>query len=504
MRKVFYSLAACSLMYAEVSTTLGTETTKSTQEEKKVETKEDIKASVKPATNGSRLKDFIEYATLDGYARGDYIYTNGRDGYGQGFAMVFRPNITTGEVAGFSFTSGIFFSKGSLTPDGNTISDFISGSRVFDVKNNTAIDVFGISNLFVTKRFEKAKTKLRVGTMLIHTPFNAPSGMFADRGMGAYVTNNSLNGMEFYLGTFGSWITDNLAIQTYSNSNEKTMNFGLGNVLTIVGAKGDFRFAGLKDLKGTLYYAYADRLIDAMFFGDLSYKFNLSNDSYVELLVQAAAAIMNENAHFQTSGNSLLKDYYSPTSSAGTTANQIGNGWARNRGVYNIRLNWGVKNYKGSVGYAGSFAQAYGAMLDSNGQLQVGGTLWNSFLAGGVAGFGFTGSGSYKGTDIRVAYTEHAYKVNQWNFKLGLTYVGGHNRLPQMSTGSARIKGTSVDRGGATVGKTSNLTRDAEIFEITPSITYDLTKNLSATITYSQIVGDMIVNRTKVSVLYKF
>lgn len=494
MKKILLSLAVCSLIYAE--TTQATQDGQNTLETNKVESENANKPKVKPASGATLLKDFIEYATLDGYARGEYIYTDGRDGYGQGFRVFFRPNITTGEVKGFSFTGGLFFSKGSAAPDGNAIADFIGGPRIFDVKNEAAIDVFGISNLYVSKKFEKANTMLRVGAMQIETPLNAPSGSYGDRGMGALVKNSSLKGMEFLLATYGSWMTDNIGLQTYASNTGKSANFGLANVLSIVGAKGNFAFAGLENLTATLYYAYADRLIDMMLFGDVGYKFKFDNNAYLNVLVQVGATIMNENPHFQSKA-SVLSSYYQE-------ASKIDKGWARNRGVYNIRLDWGVGGYSGALGYAGSFAEAYGAMLDSAGQLKIGGTLWSSLVAGGVIGFGFTGSGSYHGSDIRVAYTEQNYKLGGWQFGLGLTYVGGHNRIAQMSKGSNRIKGTAASRGGATVGKAANLTMDADIFEIAPKISYSFTKNLSTSLVFAQIVGDMVVNRTKVIVMYKF
>ena len=491
MKKALLSLAACSLIYAE--TTQSLQEGQKALEVNKVVSEDAAKPEIKPASNATLLKDFIEYATLDGYARGEYIYTDGRDGYGQGFRVFFRPNITTGEVKGFSFTGGLFFSKGSAAPDGNAIADFIGGTRIFDVKNDAAIDVFGISNLYVSKKFEKANTMLRVGAMQIETPLNAPSGSYGDRGMGALVKNSSLKGMEFLLATYGSWMTDNIGLQTYTSNAGKSANFGIGNVLSIAGAKGNFAFAGLEDLTATLYYAYADRLINMMLFGDVGYKFKFDNNAYLSVLIQAAATVMNENAPKA----SVLSNYYQE-------ASKIDEGWARNRGVYNIRLDWGVGSYSGSLGYAGSFAEAYGATLDSAGQLKIGGSLWSSLVAGGVIGFGFTGSGSYHGTDIRVAYTEQNYKLGGWKFGLGLTYVGGHNRIAQMSKGSNRIKGTSASRGGATVGKAANLTMDADIFEIAPKISYSFTKNLSTSLVFAQIVGDMLVNRTKVTVMYKF
>lgn len=440
--------------------------------------------------NAGNLKDFVENATIDGYARGKYIFTEGEDGFGKGYQLFFRPNITSGEVAGFSFTSGIFFARGSAAPDGNASDDAIGGSRAF--KGTSALDFFNISNLYMTKKFEDAKTMVRVGAMQIITPLNNTSG-WGDRGIGIMATNKSVAGMEFYASAYDSWATDNIMLQTGAGNGGSS----IGNELVILGAKGNFEAVGLKDLSATLYYAYGDKLFDMMLFADAGYSLAIG-DGKLKFLGQVASTIMNDNPNFRSGDDAKLKDYFTK----GIPALGTGVDYAKTRGLYNLQVAYEIADYSGNIGYAGSFGEGYGAMLDGKGAFSVGGQLWNSVVAGGQAGFGWTGTGGIKNTDIMIAYTTHTYKLNQWKFGLDLVYVGGNNRMPYMNRGSGKID-PSENRGSSVVGKT-NKTKDATMFEVSPQVTYQFTKEFSVNLTYSQLFGDMKLNRTVVTLLYNF
>lgn len=442
------------------------------------------------ALNASSLKDFVENATLDGYARGKYLFSEGEDGYGNGYQIFFRPNITTGEVYGFSFTGGIFFARGSNAPDGNWSDDAIGGSRTFKASN--FLDFFNVSNLYVTKKFEKAKTMLRAGAMQINTPLNNTSG-WGDRGIGVMATNKSIEGMEFFASIYDSWMTDNIQVQIKQDT-----GYGIGNELVILGAKGNFESVGLKDLTATLYYAYADRLFDMMLFGDVSYQFNVGNTK-LKVLGQIASTVMNSNPNFR-SGNTILSNGYFTTGIQGLGSNLD---YAKTRGMYNLQVSIDVAGYSGNLGYAGSFGEGYGAMLDGQGSLSIGGQLWSSVVPGSQAGFGWTGVGSIKNTDIIIAYSTHSYKIDKWKVGLDLVYIGGNNRMPYMSRGSGKISATD-NTGYSVVGNKATKTRNADIFEISPQVTYQFTKEFSMNLTFSQLFGDMQLSRTVVTLLYNF
>ena len=439
----------------------------------------------------SSLKDLVENATIDGYARGKYTITEGRDGFGKGYQVFLRPNVTTGEVEGFSFTGGLFFSKGSGAPDGNTSDDAIGGSRGF----KGAGDIFGVSNLYVTKKFDTAKTLVRVGAMQIITPLNDGT-TWGDRGLGAMVSNKSLAGMEFQALAFDSWMTDNIAVQTGANKEGR----GIGNDLFMLGAKGNFEFAGLKDLSATLYYGYADKLFDAMLFADLGYDLALG-DVKLKFLGQVATTMMNKNPNFRSGGkkdDNVLIDYFT----AGIQNLGKGVELANTRGLYNLKVAVSMKDYSGDVGFAGSFGEGYGVLLDGKGAFSVGGKLWNAVTPGGQAGFGWTGTGSIKGTDIIVAYTTHSYKIDKWKVGVDLVYVGGNNRMPFMTRGGDKIPAS--ENGGASVVGKKNKTKDSDIFEISPQVTYQVNKQFSVNFTYSQLFGDMSLGRGVVTLLYNF
>ncbi|MCE3039653.1 hypothetical protein [Helicobacter anatolicus] len=450
------------------------------------------------------LKDFVENATVDGFGRVKYTHTEGEDGYGRGYQILFKPEVTSGDVAGFSFTGGIFFSTGSAAPDGNATDDSIGGSRGF--KFNNQLDWFSVSKMYVTKKFDNEKTTIKLGIMEINTPLNTTSA-YGDRGIGASLENKSIEGMKFYISLYDSWMTDNLMLQTTnsaipdvspSGATKSVYAFqGVGNNLLIAGWSGDFGSVGVKDLHGTFYYAYANKLFDAMIFGDLGYTFSFG-DFKLDVMGQIGYTEMFKTPDFYS--KSPILDGYFTTRIHGLGENVE---YAKNRGVYNLRLGFNYKDYSGDVGYLGSFGEGYGAMLDNKGAFKYGGVLWNAVLAGGMMGIGWTGTGGIKDTDLILAYTTHNYKINKFKIGLDFVYVGGHNRIGYMKKGSDKIAGTAADRGEVVVGKT-NHTRNADIFEISPKIAYQFTKNFSVDFVISQILGDMQITRGVLTMLYNF
>lgn len=452
----------------------------------------------------SSLKDVIENATINGFGRVKYTHTEGADGYGRGYQIFLKPEITSGEYEGFSFTSGIFFSTGSGAPDGNMTDDAIGGSRAF--KFNNQLDWFSVSKMYVTKKFDTAKTTMKMGIMEINTPLNA-SSVYGDRGIGALLENQSIEGMKFYISLYDSWMTDNLMMQTTNSAipgvkpngttNAVYAFQGIGNNLLIAGWSGDFGSMGAKNLHGTFYYGYANKLFDAMIFGDLGYTFAFG-DFKLDVMGQIGYTQMFKTPDFY-SKSGIFNGYFT------TGIQGLGNGvdYAKNRGAYNLRLGFSYKNYSGDLGYLGTFGEGYGVMLDNKGGFKYGGALWNAVMAGGTMGLGWTGTGGIKDTDLILAYTTHSYKINKFKLGIDLVYVGGNNRLGFMRKGSDKIAGTEGDRGSIVVGKT-NRTKDVDLFEISPRIGYQITKNFSMDFLISQLLGGMQITRGSVTFLYNF
>ncbi|PAF47855.1 hypothetical protein BKH46_03225 [Helicobacter sp. 12S02634-8] len=448
------------------------------------------------ALMGSSLKDAIENATLDGWLRGKYFYSDGADGSGQGYQMFFLPNVHSGEVNGYSLTVGLFAAYGPGVPDAVTSDNSIGGSRAPRIDQSSAPDVFNISNLYINKTFESSKTTVRVGQMNIVSALNAGTS-YGDRGIGGMIENKDIQGIRLYASAYDSWMTDNIMLAM----NQAT-TYGIGNNIFILGVESDKDFQ-VKDLGFKLYYSYAEQLYNMMMFGDIHYKFHLDNGVSIGLLGQIAGTVMNSHAAFHTKGTNL-SNYFSALAGLDPEGAPYG-GYAKTRGIYNLQVNIKAGGYTGKLGYIGSFGQGYGTMLDSKGAFNVGGQLWNGIIAGGLMGFGWTGTGGVKNTSLQAVYFTHHYKLNRVGFGIDAVWVGGKNRYPFMKKGSKRIRQSSKNRGSVIPARSDNVTMDARIVELSPQISYAFTDKFTGSVVYSQMLSDdLLMGRAVVTLKYDF
>ncbi|PAF50508.1 hypothetical protein [Helicobacter sp. 13S00477-4] len=442
--------------------------------------------------SASSLKDMIENATLDGWLRGKYFYSDGRDGSGQGYQMFFLPNLHSGEVNGYSLTVGVFAAYGPGVPDAVTADNSIGGSRAPRIDGSSAPDVFNISNLYINKNFDAlgSKTTVRLGQMNIVSALNAGTS-YGDRGLGGMITNEDIKGIKLYASAYDSWMTDNIMLAM-----NQAYTYGIGNNIVILGVESNKDLA-IKGLGFKVYYSWAQQLYNMMMFGDIHYKYDFENGLSVGILGQIAGTVMNNNARFHTKDGSNLANYFTQMQ-----ATDIG-GYAHTRGIYNLQVNLKAGGYSSKLGYIGSFGQGYGTMLDSKGAFDVGGQLWNGIVSGGIMGFGWTGAGGAKNTSLKAVYFTHRYKWhNGLGLGLDLVWVGGNNRFPYMKKGSLWLGKKS--RGPVIPARETNLTADSELVEISPQISYAFTKDFSGSVSYSQMVGDMLMARTVVTLKYTF
>lgn len=462
--------------------------------------------------SASSLKDAIENATLDGWIRGKYFYSDGRDGSGQGYQMFFLPTIHSGEVNGYSLSVGVFAAYGPGVPDAVTSDNSIGGSRAPRIDQSSAPDVFNISNLYINKTFQSTKTTVRLGQMNIVSALNAGTS-YGDRGLGGMITNEDVPGIKLYISAYDSWMTDNIMLMM-----NQAFTYGIGNNIVIMGVESN-KDLPVEGLGFKLYYSWAQQLYDMMMFGDIHYKYEFENGLSVGVLGQIAGTVMNDNARFHTKDGSNLWSYFSDLNNPSLDYGGV----AKTRGVFNLQANLKVAGYTTKLGYIGSFGQGYGTMLDSKGAFDVGGQLWNGIIAGGIMGFGWTGAGAVKNTGLQAVYFTHKYQMhNGLGFGLDLVWVGNGydngNRFPYMKKGSKRIGDNGQNRGpviparaggkGADYGKYvrggGNLTANSELFEISPQISYKFTKDLSGSLVYSQLVGDMLMGRMVLTLKYNF
>lgn len=460
----------------------------------------------------SSLKDAIENATVDGWAQGKYFYSSGPDGDGRGYQMMFRPNVHSGEVDGYSITAGVFAAYGPGVPDGVTSDDSIGGSRAPRIDGNNPPDVFNISNLYVNKNFDiqaGAQTlswTLRAGQMNIETALNAGTS-YADRGIGGMlqIVDKDL-GLKFYASGYDTWMTDNIFL-AFNQSG----TYGIGNNIVFLGLEGDDKV--LNGFGFKLYWSYAQQLFNTMAFGDIHYKYKFDSGLTLGALAQVAGTVMNNNANFhsQSKNSTNLQNYFAQMREGPY------NGYAPTRGLFNLQVNLKAGGYSSKLGYLASFGRGYGVVLDSKGGFDVGGQLWNGIMSGGMMGFGWTGTGAADKTGIQAIYWTHRYKMQEGIFKnlgfgLDLAWVtNGYeygNRYPFMKKGSTKLMAQGIGgniRGQIIPARGTNWTEDIDsLFEISPQISYDFTKNFNGSITYSQLLGGMTMGRTVLALRYNF
>ena len=175
----------------------------------------------------AKLMDAIQNAKIEGFAFGRISTLHGRDAAGTRYQLRFKPTITTGEVAGWSGSVGIFFSKGTSTPDNNYTDTEISASR--GDQFFSASDRFNIGDFYITynaKEQLNTKTTLRAGQQSPKTPFNDTNLIGILRKSAAFLAGSSL-----YISKSSSFITE--YSRPVTNLIARTSIFSLFNISII-------------------------------------------------------------------------------------------------------------------------------------------------------------------------------------------------------------------------------------------------------------------------------
>lgn len=439
----------------------------------------------------SEFKNIINDIKISGFGFARYFYVGGEGGYGLSQQYRIKLDVTTGKVKGFSVTGGIFFSQGSSTPDsGARTHSAVQGSRGTAYNDNFS-DRFNIGQIYGSKEFKTNSISINIdgGKMNLDTPFNDKA---LDLGTGGRINmKQKVNRGEvgYHLSFFDSWMSDHAAynMRRLVDGDTGQMNagsLGIGNNLTTFGLKGKL----LDDtLHFRLYAANMFRLFDLMTFGDIDYGLKLGNHK-LTILAQVAFAMMTTDRAY------LLLDNDNRFMSQ-----EFGN-TAKTRGIYNIQLTYKIHNFSAKIGYLGSFGSGYGVLLDYKGGIDTAGKVWNGNFTATYEGLGAFGSGSFRGTNINVAYLQLGYKF-KFPLKLGLdvAYIFGNTNMPVLNVMANPTipTHTYASRGSQTF-------MHADFFEITPSITYNFTKNFEVSIFGAGFIGDIQFFKTRAELKYTF
>lgn len=449
----------------------------------------------------AKLSDVINNATIQGFAFGRVNTLHGRDGEGTRYQFRLKPTITSGEVYGMSASAGIFFSKGSSTPDNNTSNGDIGGSRgqTFD----SSVDRFNIADYYITYNATEAfgsKSKIYVGQKSPGTPFSDNN---LDRALGVFIENRDIDQINFGFQWWDSWMGDDIYI---SAQEIKPSGAGIGNNMFMAYVKSGDAFTKDTGLSYNLWYGAVHRWVNAMIFADATYNFKFDNQS-LTFIAQTAFTQISNNVSIDSNSASLSK----------LGLEGYDDNFAKNRGMYNIRVDYkynftessnGESDDKpksngffgASVGIAGSYGDGFGALIDNTGALKVGGHVWNSFSGAEANGFGILGVGQFKNSSIVLPYLRGEVGYKKAGLALDLTYVkashffflkkGSRNPIDNLN------KMTDILYGA------NNHIKAAELLDITLSATYKFTDSMNVLATYGYMIGNPQFGRFRFQINY--
>lgn len=420
------------------------------------------------ANAASELKDIVDNVKIDGFAHLRYTANFGNDAnIGGNTGKSWNPrlvlNVHSGAYEGFSFTAGLIYNKGSGSAgNGTDTKDNIWGGRG-DSAYESANDVFGFGNLYAQYKNDAINTIFRGGQITMQTPINNKN---FDRGLGALVQNNSINGINITLIGLDSWISDGLWLLNGGNIK------GFGNDLFALGILGDKK--ELNNINFSLYGFHISKLIDYTIFASLGYTLEFTKTANLNFEIQVLNTSINKNPSFSVKSASIPS----------------GNLDATNRGIYTAQISGKYESLNAKIGFIGSFGDGYGVSINNVGSINKGGKYWYDTSGSQYNGFGIFGQGGKKDSSIQIIYAAIGYKIEGFGMALDVANISGKNFYRAMYSG--------------TNSNGFNGNKHAKFTELTPSLSYSFTKNANISAYYAMNFGDIKANRIRAEVKYTF
>lgn len=456
----------------------------------------------------AKLSDVINNASIDGFAFGRINAVDGRDGEGVRYQFRFKPTITSGAIYGVSASAGIFFSKGSATPDNNSTENDIGGSRGQTI--DSLVDRFNIGDFYITldgKETLHTKSVVRLGQRSPGTPFNDNN---LDRALGVFAENTDISAMNFGFQWWDSWMGDDIYI---SLPGIDSKGAGIGNNVFMVYVKSGADFTKETRLSYNLWYAGIHRWVNAMVFGDIAYSTNFGNQN-LTFTGQVSYTSM-ANQPYIYSGSVNLRGLFGGHNAGGVLPNGQQDWYAKDRGMYNIRVDYKynftqasdeeggagkvVGFFGASAGFAGSFGDGYGTIIDNTGGLKLGGHLWNSYAGTEANGFGILGVGGFKNSSIIVPYVRAEMGYKKFSTALDVAYIDtSHFFYLQKGSRGENLNKTRLLYNNA------NFVKAVSFFDVALSATYKFTSSINMFAAYGYALGNPQFGRFRFQVNYVF
>ena len=446
----------------------------------------------------------ISNTTFVRYTEKTGLGSAGTQESGNRFQVKSYLNFLTQDFEGYQAGFGLYYNQGSGMPfslNNNSAHNDLLGSGASHlggtggISNN--LNVFGVSEAFLNKKFdEDGKYTAKVGMMFLKTPFTDGT---MDRGVGAS-TAFKLGNATLKAAAYDTWVSMDWSFMR-----------------TLGGYGSDLNTNGSDSFRNNLFYIGVEK--PSVEGSGLDYKLYLSHiwdmvdaAAYLDLGYNTGGFRIGAQVAYTQFGKYKNRSGYSSANKAGLTGNAlayaIGSGsltdlkdkksiinpngdLAKNAGLYNIQASYISKgNFMLKAGFTGSFGDSYGALIDNQGQFNLGGMMWHNMLIYGGNGASMFGSGGVKNTNIYVGYMKFVLNATE-KLKLGIdvAYVGGANN----------VHGNANNFTNASLGK-----KNTEFVEITPSLVYKINERFTFTSWYGQSVGDMKLHIARAEVKFAF
>lgn len=330
---------------------------------------------------------------------------------------------------------------------------------------------FGVREFYATITPDSTATTIKIGKQLLDTPVtNAYDG---DRGTGILALNSDIPNLTLAAAAFDSWAINEMNVPLTNTNGIRNSATNLGGEDGVSVDKPLYALAGIYGIDtnygrfgGQLWGFYIDDAVDALVFGELSWQ-----GSLLRAKLQYSFAALNNDS------DSVFAGLYGYGTLNGNKANiseandafvvEVG---ADFRNDFQLPLNV-------ALGYITNFADGTAVSLEDEGSnVSRKGKIWWQNAGTGIStsvlrGYGVQGFGTEQDIDVFYAGVDYSFLDERLN--VGLEFAWGENDI-------------SYNRGVAA----NNNIKKVEFTEITPTITWKHSKQLTLSTYYAFLKND--------------
>lgn len=352
--------------------------------------------------------------------------------------------------------NNVAFNLGIVYNNSNDTNKGGSGSSSIDTGTGLGAGEdgkFGVATFYATVTPSSTNTVINVGKMRLDTPV---TDALDDRGTGIIALNSDLPHWTFAGVALDTWSLDDLGQDYLGVTGKNSFTEGLYALAAL---------ASYGDLSAQVWYFNVTDAIKSLIFTELAYKYD-----FLSLKGQYAYSELDN-------GKGKLADGLNNNKNA----------------LYTLEAGVSFAPVSARVGYIGSDKDGYKVSFDNQGTYSMGGKIWNDLSITGVNYSPVSQLPTSEKKELEVFYGAVDVDVTD-TLALGLEYVKGENKISPAAAGAYKIK----------------------FQEITPTVTYQYSKNLTLSSYYAMLkakdeskkvksdYADAKQNRLRFEALYKF